>query len=310
MPLFGRISGLRLTQRRSVAIIEMRLRGLHQRSIGSGVQTDPLGRLAFSGAGHVHLLYLDDSGSADNKSEEYLVLGGVSLFEAQVNWTTNELDKLAEGINPKDPQSVEFHASEIFSGRTPPWNAMSRDERQGVIKNVLKIFASSYDSARAFACAIHKDSYPGHDPMELAFEDLCSRFDHYLSDLRQDGERQRGILILDESAYETSLQKLAADFRLLGTRWRVIQNLAEAPLFIKSHVSRSVQLADHIAYAVFRRYNARDTTYLDIIASKFHSVDGVMHGLSHKQNIDRACMCPACLTRSIASRRPVAGRSD
>ncbi len=185
----------------------------------------------------MHLLYLDDSGSGDNKSEEYLVLGGVSLFEAQVNWMTTELDKLAERINPRDPQSIEFHASEIFSGRSAPWNAMSRDERQGVIKNVLKIFAGSYDTARAFACAIHKDSYAGKDAMELAFEDLCSRFDHYLSDLREEGERQRGILILDETAYETSLQNLAADFRLIGTRWRFIENLAEAPLFIKSHVS-------------------------------------------------------------------------
>ncbi len=144
----------------------------------------------------MHLLYLDDSGSVDNKNEEYLVLGGVSLFEAQVNWMTTELDKLADRINPQDPQSVEFHASEIFSGRTAPWDKMPRDDRQGVIKNVLKIFSSSYDSARAFACAIHKDSYPGLDPMELAFEDLCSRFDHYLSDLRQEGDsypRRNGL---------------------------------------------------------------------------------------------------------------------
>ncbi len=83
----------------------------------------------------------------------------------------------------------------------------------------------------------------------------------------------------------------------------MIENLAEAPLFIKSHVSRTVQLADHIAYAVFRRYNARDTTYFDIIASKFHAVDGVIHGLSHKQNVDHNCMCAACLSRSLSSRR-------
>lgn len=245
----------------------------------------------------MHLLYLDDSGSVENDNEDYLVLGGVSLFEAQANWVTHELDKLAESIDPKSPQAVEFHASEIFSGRTPPWNGMSRDERQGVIKAVLKIFANSYESARAFACAIHKPSYPGTDPMEDAFEDLCTRFDRYLSGLRETGERQRGLLILDESAHETSLQSLATNFRLLGTRWRVIENLAEAPLFIRSHVSRGVQLADHVAYAVFRRYNAKDTAYFDIIAAKFHAVDGVVHGLSHKQITERNCMCLACLTR-------------
>ncbi|GAG28924.1 unnamed protein product, partial [marine sediment metagenome] len=31
----------------------------------------------------MHLLYLDDSGSTGNPNEEYLVLGGVSVYEAQ-----------------------------------------------------------------------------------------------------------------------------------------------------------------------------------------------------------------------------------
>lgn len=246
----------------------------------------------------MHLLYLDDSGSTNNKDEEYLVLGGVSLFEAQVDHVTRKLDEIAESIDPKNPQEVEFHASEIFSGRTRPWDKMSPLERRGVIKAVLKVFAEMYDTARAFACAIHKSSYPGVDPVELAFEDLCSRFDQYLSRLRGAGDRQRGLLIIDETTYETSLQQLAKNFRAAGTRWGVpIKNLVEAPLFISSHVSRSVQLADHVAYAVFRRYNAGDTNYFDIVASKFDNADGVVHGLSHKQKIDPRCVCLACASR-------------
>ena len=58
----------------------------------------------------MHLLYLDDSGSAGNPSEEYLVLGGVSVFEAQANWITRRMDELAESIDPRDPHGVEFHA--------------------------------------------------------------------------------------------------------------------------------------------------------------------------------------------------------
>jgi len=49
---------------------------------------------------------------------------------------------------------------------------MGRDEAQGIIKAVLEVLRRSYDSARAFACAVHKASYPDCDPMELAFEDL------------------------------------------------------------------------------------------------------------------------------------------
>ena len=245
----------------------------------------------------MHLLYLDDSGSANNKNEDYLVLGGVSIFEAQANWVTRELDALAETIYPDDPHSVEFHASEIFGRRKVPWRGMTLEEAQGVIKAVLQVLRKSYDSARAFACAIHKASYPNQDLMALAFEDLCSRFDRYLSRLHGAGDRQRGLLILDESAHKTTLQQMARNFRTLGTQWGVVRNLADTPLFIDSRASRVVQLADHVAYAVFRRYNASDTRYFDVIASKFDSEDGIIHGLSHKQLYDPQCMCIACMSR-------------
>lgn len=249
----------------------------------------------------MHLLYLDDSGSAGNVDEDYFVLGGVSIFEAQALWLTQQLDQLAQTVSPSDPESVEFHASVIFSGKQEPWKSMSQTDRRGVIKAVLTILRDAYDSAQVFACAVHKDSFPGEDPVELAFEDLCSRFDMYLSNMGGSGDRQRGLLILDESSYETSLQKLATDFRRIGTRWGSIRNLAEVPLFVSSRASRIVQLADHVAYAVFRRYNARDTQYFDTIAPKFHSVGGVLHGLSHKQKVEPQCMCPACMSRRATS---------
>lgn len=249
----------------------------------------------------MHLLYLDDSGSPANQTEDFFVLGGVSVFEAQASFITNELDKLAIGIDATNPHQVEFHASEIFSRRTPPWKQMTKEEAKGVIKAVLKVLVDSYETARAFACAIHKASYVGRDPIELAFEDLCSRFDRYLARLRNEGERHRGLIILDESSHETTLQTMARDFRTLGTKWGVIRNLADTPLFVDSRASRVIQLADHVAYAVFRRYNTGDTQYFDIIASKFDSDDNVIHGLAHKQLNMPTCMCPACMSRRMSS---------
>lgn len=246
----------------------------------------------------MHLLYLDDSGSTKNQAEQYLVLGGLSIFEAQAHHITTELERLAADIHPADPFAVEFHASEIFSGREPPWNSLSnKDERIGVIKRVLRIFEETFDTARAFACAIHKASFPDRDPMEMAFEDLCSRFDLYLERLRYSGDRQRGLIILDNSAHETSLIDLARDFRTVGTKWRVIRHLADTPMFLDSKSSRIVQVADHIAYAVFRRYDQQDTSYFDIIANRFDTHDGVLHGLSHLHRKYSTCMCPACMSR-------------
>ena len=186
----------------------------------------------------MHLLYLDDSGAVGNANEQYLVLGGVSVFETQSHWITQELDKLAETINPGDPHGVEFHASETFARRRQPWKGLSQDDARGTIKAVLDVLANARDTARAFACVVHKDSYPGLDPMEIAFEDLCSRFDRYLRRLRAGGDTQRGLVILDKSAHETTLQQMSVEFRTLGTQWGVIRNLADTPLFVDSRASR------------------------------------------------------------------------
>lgn len=251
----------------------------------------------------MHLLYLDDAGSVGNVREQYLVLGGVSVFEAQSSWITQELDRLAQNIDPGNPHGVEFHASETYARRSQPWKGLSQDEARGTIKSVLDVLAHAYDTARAFACVVHKPSFPNRDPMEVAFEDLCSRFDRYLQRLRAAGDRQWGLVILDKSAHETTLQQMSVAFRTLGTSWGVIRNLADTPLFVDSRASRVIQLADHVAYAVFRRYQSGDTQYLDRIAAKFDAEDGIVHGLAHKELGNPNCMCIACLSRRTGEGR-------
>src|SRR5262245_59180327 len=165
----------------------------------------------------MYLLYLDDAGSPGNSAEEYFVLGGVCVFEAQVDWFGRELDKLASPYN-RNPEDVEFHASTIFSRRQEPWKGLTIDGARGVLKSVLKITSCSYETTRLFACAIHKKSFPYADHVELAFEDLCQRFDFFLSRLFRAGDQQRGLIILDRTTRETSLQRLSREFRKAGTR--------------------------------------------------------------------------------------------
>jgi hypothetical protein len=148
----------------------------------------------------MYIFYLDDSGSVPNPLEQNLVLGGISVFERHTYWFTQQLDALASRIDPENPQSVEFHASEIFSGRTPPWNKFpKKEDRINIIKEVLKIVRSLFQQNTAFACVIHKSSFPGKDPMEMAFEDLCSRFNLHLSHLyATTKQKHKGIIVLDE----------------------------------------------------------------------------------------------------------------
>jgi hypothetical protein len=154
-------------------------------------------------------------------------------------------------------------------------------------------------SIKIFAYAIHKLSFPGEDFVIKAFEDISSRFDLYLQKISNAKQKQLGIIIIDKCSYENSFQKLILKFRSEGNPWgNQLRNLCGVPLFIDSKASRIVQLADHVAYAVFRRYNAEDIQYFNCIEGRFYQQDGVFHGLCHRQMTTRSCTCPACTTRN------------
>lgn len=107
-------------------------------------------------------------------------------------------------------------------------------------------------------------------------------FDYFLIRLHKNDDPQRGIIILDKSTYETTIQNLASDFRTIGHSWGVLRNLAEVPLFLDSKASRLIQLADLIAYSIFRAYEMNDPQFFEIIAPRIDKEGGNLHGLFQK----------------------------
>jgi hypothetical protein len=247
----------------------------------------------------MHILYLDDSGSPTNRNEEYFVLGGVSVPETSVRWLNYELEKIAADYN-EDPSSVELHAAEIFKGSEHPWKEMTnKGDRVKVIKRVLSSLDTAKKDIVLFACAVHKASVTKEDAVIHAYEEISSRFNRYLQRISDETkQKQRGIIVLDKSSYETGLQNLTSQFRKTGNRWGgYMKEIVEVPLFVDSKASRIVQLADHIAYAVFRRYNSDDLGYMKLVENRFDEMDGKICGLSHKIVTHKTCTCPACLSR-------------
>jgi len=248
----------------------------------------------------MHLLYLNDSGSTVNPDEEYFVLGGISVPETSVRWLSYELEKVASFYAPQASDTLEFHAAEIFSGRQSPWNKMRhKSERSAVIQKVLHTLDVAKPDVVAFACAVHKASYPREDIVHHAYEEIASRFNRYLQHINEKTKSyQRGIIILDKSSYEVGLQNPAAQIRRNGNRWgNYMSAIVEVPMFVDFRASRGIQLADQIAYSVFRRYNANDPSYFKLIEKRFDTYNGVICGLAHKIASYRTCDCPACATR-------------
>lgn len=224
----------------------------------------------------MHMLYLDDSGAVPNASDRHIILAGLAVFERQPHWVSKTLDGIAEKVWPDNPSALEFRGVNILSGRKK-WRGVKREVRHQAYRDALKTLRP--DRVRLFGAVIHKAAISPGDPMEYAFEQVCNRFDRFLGRLHKQGDTQRGIIILDESAYETSLQGLAQDFRTDGHRWGQLYNLADVPLFVDSRATRMIQYADLIAHATRRYYENGDSTFFDIIAPKFDAVGGVVHGL-------------------------------
>ncbi len=241
------------------------------------------------------LMYLDESGH-EKDEESHFILGGVSINEFHVEGLSEEIDKYAMRIsdsltNKIDPNSIEFHAREIYPGEIEPWKSMTIEQRKEVIKNVLRIFEESHRSNFAYGCAVEKKFFLEDNPLELAFEDLLSRFDIQLNQ-----KKQKGLIIVDKSTHEIALQNLTKCFFQSGTRWGNINHIVDVPFFVDSKSSRIIQIADHIAYSVFRKYSYKDINYFDIISHRFSRHGKKFLSLCHKTR-DNKCTCESCISR-------------
>ena len=156
---------------------------------------------------------------------------------------------------------------------------MPKQDREQAIEDALKVFTASPPNNRIFASVVKKTSVSPQDPVMVTFEQVASRFDKYLMRLHQANDTQRGLIVFDKSTYETTIQSLATDFRTIGHTWGVLRNLAEVPLFLDSKASRLIQLADLIAYALFRHYEKGDSRFYTLIKTRFDSEGGITHGL-------------------------------
>jgi len=253
----------------------------------------PLGLLLHPAAfSHMYLLYLDDSGSVQNASDRHIVLAGLAVFERQTYWLSNSLDNLAAKAWPENPSSLEFRGTDIRGGKKH-WRGIEKEDRLSFYRDAMSILSASRQ-VHIFAAAVHKAALSPNDPMEFAFEQICNRFDRFLGRLHNNGNTQRGLIILDKSTYETSLQQLAIDFKTVGHRWGLTRNLSDVPLFVDSKATRMIQYADMVAHAVRRYYEQGDSSLFDIFSNRIDSVGGVLHGLTHYTPIGERCDCLAC----------------
>lgn len=236
----------------------------------------------------MYLLYVDESGDGGvgPGSSRHLVLAGVAMHEGQWRLLTQYLDELQQTHFPQAGGNVEFHASDIRSGRGI-YRGFTPDERQEILNDVYGVISANRQGLTLFAAIVDKQAlfykYNGKvDAYDRAFEGLCTMFNFFLKRVqKRTGNVLRGIVVFDESrpSLAKQIRSLLAQFQAGGTRWATMTNLIETAFFFDSRNSRIMQMADFCSYAVYRWYEAGDDSFLKKILTKFDKEGKKIHGL-------------------------------
>lgn len=206
----------------------------------------------------MHLLYLDESGDPRDPGTDFFVLAGFAVFERSTHWVESRINPIAARFNPEHPAAIEFHGSPMYSAKDD-WSGIPPAARTQALVDVLSILDDRQLKLRVFASVIEKSTMPLNEILEKSYENIAHQFDQYLADMwfrRKDA--QRGLVICDKASYEKKLQALSSLFKHEGHQLGRLRNFAEVPLFLDSKASRLIQLADLIAYWIFRHYQSKD----------------------------------------------------
>jgi len=204
---------------------------------------------------------------------------GVAVFERATHWVEQKLNEVATRFSSGEAHELELHGSPMRSGKSDRLRGIRDALRMGVAEFYPR-------SVRVFASVIEKAAVAGQDPIELGFEQLSSRFDQFLQrQYSKHNNPQRGIMIFDRSSTEQRIQTLAREFKYRGHTWGKTRNYAEVPLFLDSRATRLIQLADLVAFAIYRNFEHGDPTFFQEIEKTFDAEGGVQHGLFIKSTL-------------------------
>lgn len=204
---------------------------------------------------------------------------------------TANLLRLQKGTNPKS-----YHRTKKTYRKSEAYIHLNKQERNDLILAIAKKIGS-WNFARLFAECIDKtffDPTQERSVEEQAFEQVVSRFEHYLKiSTRSFKYKQYGMLIHDSNqTVEKNLTDLMKSFHYNGTLWTKIHNIIETPLFVNSELTSMIQIADVCSYAL-RRYCENNETHLfGEIYKIADKKDGRTVGVRHWS--ENTCNCEIC----------------
>ncbi|MCE2518641.1 MAG: DUF3800 domain-containing protein [Alphaproteobacteria bacterium] len=100
-----------------------------------------------------------------------------------------------------------------------------------------------------------------HETLHMtAYEFLLERIQHYM---RQYHAKHRAMIVMDDTSRQVNraVAMKHASFQRAGNRNMTFPAIVEYPFFTRSELSNGVQLADLLAYSVYRAFKGEDLGY-------------------------------------------------
>jgi hypothetical protein len=173
---------------------------------------------------------------------------------------------------------------------------LTHQERVSAVEDIAAAIAS-WDFAYLFAECIDKrhfdPSRTGRSVGEQAIEQVVSRFQNFLSNPQHIQTDNYGLLVHDSNPTVAKKHTdLLRTFHNSGTLWTSINNIIETPLFVDSHLTRMVQIADLCAYSLRRFVENGELNLFRTIFKRVSRYGGKAVGIRHFAGL--SCTCEIC----------------
>lgn len=208
-----------------------------------------------------YLVYIDETGSVSKgaKKQPLLTLAAVLVHEDQVQPLADAFQRLAWKHLEWLPAGFEVHGNEIWNG-TSHWKGKTPTELIAVYEDAISVLNEleldvSYASIHKQRLTARYNGGADDNAYLLALQFLLEKIDRRYT--------ANKILIADEQKeHQLRAVKMVGDLQdwgggeVPGTK---LKTVIDSMHFVSSHASPGVQLADIVAYALQRKWNAWDS---------------------------------------------------
>jgi hypothetical protein len=206
-------------------------------------------------------------------------------FEAVRGWrSTRQTEWPALGTREVHREKKDFR-------KTEPYVHLTREERESLYHQALRLVAEHRRGITLFGEAIDKRHLPpAVDAAEQAFTRLIDRFEVFL---QHSEENPWGVVVVDrDSATENRFAGMLARLQQEGHARGGVDRVIESPFFLDSRANSGVQVADLCAYAVRRYLENGERERFETIFPRFFRQGEALGGLGHFTG--ELCSCLIC----------------